>query len=149
MPDFSLPPELPREPEVLVESPRWSVVKWRADGRVDFISPLPCPYNYGCIPELRSGDGDPLDVVVLGPRLRRGERVRLPVVGVIAFLDAGDADPKVIRSSRPLRAVDRAGLEAFFRVYALFKRVLHLVRGRRSGDTRFLGWVADVTQRPA
>ncbi len=149
VPDFSLPPGLPREPEVLVESPRWSVVKWRADGRVDFISPLPCPYNYGCIPELRSGDGDPLDVVVLGPRLRRGERVRVPVVGVIGFLDAGEADPKVICGTRPLRPVDRAGLEAFFRLYALFKRVLHRVRGRRSGDTRFLGWLADFTERPA
>ena len=147
--DSLLPPELPREPEVLVESPRWSVVKRRADGGVDFISPLPCPYNYGCIPGLRSGDGDPLDVVVLGPRLRRGERLRVPVVGVIGFLDAGEADPKVICSARPLRVVDRVGLAAFFRVYALFKRGLYLVRGRRSGDTRYLGWLADFTERPA
>jgi inorganic pyrophosphatase len=134
---------------VLVESPRWSVVKRRADGGVDFISPLPCPYNYGCIPGLSSGDGDPLDVVVLGPRLRRGERLRVPVVGVIGFLDAGCADPKVICSARPLSPVDRAGLETFFRVYALFKRVLHRVRGRRSGATRYLGWLADFTHRPA
>lgn len=147
--EFSLPPELPREPEVLIESPRFSVVKRRADGGVDFISPLPCPYNYGCIPGLGSGDGDPLDVVVLGPRLRRGERLRVPVVGVIGFLDAGCADPKVICSARPLRPVDRAGLEAFFRVYALFKRVLHFARGRRGGDTRFVGWLPDVTRRPA
>ncbi len=147
--DFSLPPELSREPEVLIESPRFSVVKRRADGQVDFISPLPCPYNYGCIPELSSGDGDPLDVVVLGPRLRRGERVRVPVVGVIKFLDAGCADPKVICSARPLSPVDRAGLEAFFRTYALFKRALHLARGERGGDTRYLGWLVDFTARPA
>ncbi|AKJ06443.1 inorganic pyrophosphatase [Archangium gephyra] len=144
-----LPPELPREPEVLIESPRFSVVKRRADGGVDFISPLPCPYNYGCIPGLGSGDGDPLDVVVLGPRLRRGERLRVPVVGVIAFLDAGCADPKVICSARPLRPVDRVGLETFFRVYALFKRVLHFARGRRGVDTRFVGWLPDVTRPSA
>jgi inorganic pyrophosphatase len=147
--DFALPPELPREPEILVESPRWSLVKRRADGSVDFISPLPCPYNYGCIPGLQSGDGDPLDVVVLGPRLHRGERVRVPVVGVIKFLDAGCADPKVICSTRPLRPVDKAGLAAFFRTYALFKRGLHLVRGQGGGDTRYLGWLADFTARPA
>jgi inorganic pyrophosphatase len=147
--EFSVPPELPSEPEVLVESPRWSVVKRRADGGVDFISPLPCPYNYGCIPGWGSGDGDPLDVVVLGPRLRRGERLRVPVVGVIGFLDAGCEDPKVICSARPLRPVDRAGLEAFFRVYALFKRVLHRLRGRRGGETRFVGWLADVTRPSA
>ena len=147
--DFSLPPELTREPEVLIESPRFSVVKRRADGGVDFISPLPCPYNYGCIPGLGSGGGDPLDVGVLGPRLRRGERLRVPVVGVIAFLDAGCADPKVICSNRPLRPVDRAGLETFFRVYALFKRVLHFVRGKRGADTRFVGWLPDVTRPSA
>jgi inorganic pyrophosphatase len=116
---------------------------------VDFISPLPCPYNYGCIPGLGSGDGDPLDVVVLGPRLRRGERVRMPVVGVLAFLDAGSEDPKVICSTRPMRAVDRVGLETFFRVYALFKRVLHLLRGKRGGATRFVGWLPGFTRPPA
>ncbi|HSP80345.1 MAG TPA: inorganic diphosphatase, partial [Myxococcaceae bacterium] len=92
MSDSFLPAELPREPEILVESPRWSLVKRRSDGSVDFISPLPCPYNYGCIPGLGSGDGDPLDVVVLGPRLRRGPRLRVPVVGVIGFLAAGGSD---------------------------------------------------------
>jgi inorganic pyrophosphatase len=149
VPDSLLPAELPREPEVLIESPRWTLVKRRADGSVDFISPLPCPYSYGCIPGLGSGDGDPLDVVVLGPRLPRGERLRVPVVGVIGFLDAGEADPKVICSTRPLRPVDRVGLEVFFRSYALFKRALHRVRGRRSGDTRFLGWLTDFKARPA
>jgi inorganic pyrophosphatase len=133
-------PELPSEPEVLIETPRWSLVKWRGDGRVDFISPLPCPYNYGCIPDVRSDDGDPLDVVVLGPRLRRGQRVRVPVVGVVDFIDAGRGDPKVICSARPLGALDRAGLERFFRFYARFKRVLHRIRGQVP-DTRFRGWL--------
>lgn len=141
MSEFSLPPELPREPEVLVESPRWSVVKRRPDGGVDFISPVPCPYNYGCIPGWSSGDGDPLDVVVMGPRLRRGERRRVPVVGYVRFLDAGCEDPKVICSTRPLSTVDRMGLAAFFHTYALFKRVLHRVRGKRGGATRYLGRV--------
>jgi inorganic pyrophosphatase len=131
---------LPREPEVLVESPRWSLVKWRSDGSIDFISPLPCPYNYGCIPGVSSGDGDPLDVVVLGPRLHRGQRVRLPVVGVIGFLDAGCSDPKVVCSARPPGWLSRTGLLTFFRLYALFKRVLYLVRGQR-GETRCLGWL--------
>ena len=146
--EFSLPPGLPSEPEVLIESPRGSVVKRRADGSVDFISPLPCPYNYGCVPGLDSGDGDPLDVVVLGPRLRRGTRLRVPVVGVIGFLDAGCADPKVICSTRPLRPVDRWGLAAFFHTYALFKRGLYLARGRRTGDTRYVGWLPGVTPGP-
>lgn len=131
--------------EVLIETPRWSPVKRRADGSVDFITPVPCPYNYGCVPELGSGDGDPLDVVVFGPRLRRGERVRMAVVGVVGFIDAGCPDPKVICSPRPLSALDRWSLVLFFRIYAVFKRGLHLVRGRRTGDTRYVGWLLELT----
>ena len=133
-------PGLPREPEVLIECPRWSLVKRRADGSIDFISPVPCPYNYGCIPGFASDDGDPLDVVVLGPRLRRGERLHVPVVGVVDFIDAGRGDPKVICSTRPLGERERVGVERFFRVYARFKRVLHRVRGQIP-DTRFRGWL--------
>jgi len=133
--------DLPSEVEVVIESPRGSVVKRRADGGVDFVSPLPCPYNYGSIPGRQSGDGDPLDAVVMGPRLRRGERLRLQVVGVIDFLDAGEGDPKVICARGPLTPGERRGLERFFRVYAAFKRVLHRVRGR-TGETRFRGWLS-------
>jgi len=140
-------PGLPSEPEVLIETPRGSLVKWRSDGRVDFVSPLPCPYNYGCIPGFQSDDGDPLDVVVLGPRLRRGERLRVPVVGVVDFLDAGRADPKVICSARPMDEGDRAGLERFFRLYARFKRVLNRIRGQVS-DTHFRGWLAGPFGEP-
>ena len=149
MSEIPFPAGLPSEPEVLIESPRGSVVKRRADGGVDFVSPLPCPYNYGCIPGMDSGDGDPLDVVVLGPRLRRGARVRVPVVGVIGFLDAGCADPKVICSPRPLSRADRAGLAAFFHVYAFFKRGLHRARGRQTGVTRYVGWLTGITDGPA
>jgi inorganic pyrophosphatase len=131
---------LPREPEVLIECPRFSFVKRRADGEVDFVSPLPCPYNYGSIPGLMSDDGDPLDVVVMGPRLPRGQRLRVPVVAVLGFVDAGRGDPKVVCSTGPLSATERKGLELFFRVYALFKRGLHLVRGNAT-DTRFTGWL--------
>jgi inorganic pyrophosphatase len=136
----SLLASLPREPEVLVETSRWGFIKRRADGRVDFISPLPCPYNYGCIPGLDSGDGDPLDVIILGPRLARGQRLKMQVVGLIAFVDGGCGDPKVVCSPRPLRAYERAGLELFFRVYAPFKWVLHLLRGH-ARETRFVGWL--------
>ena len=134
-------PGLPAEPEVLIECPRWSLVKRRADGSIDFISPVPCPYNYGSIPGFQSGDGDPLDVVVLGPRLRGGSRLHMPVVGVVDFLDAGQADPKVICSARPLGERERLGVERFFRLYARFKQVLHWARGE-AADTRFRGWLA-------
>lgn len=148
LPSESTPlPGLSHEPECLIEQPRFAWVKRRADGSVDFISPFPCPYNYGCIPGHTSDDGDPLDVVVLGSRLSRGSRVKLPVVGVADFIDAGRGDPKVICSAHPLSDRERTGLEYFFRVYALFKRGLQRVRGEVP-DTRFRGWLAGPFGEP-
>jgi inorganic pyrophosphatase len=141
----SLLASLPPEPEVLVETSRWGFIKRRPDGSIDFVSPVPCPYNYGCIPGQDSGDGDPLDAIILGPRLARGQRLRMPVVGLIAFLDGGQSDPKVVCSPHPLRPHERASLELFFRVYAPFKRVLHLARGH-ARETRFIGWLPAPTR---
>ena len=126
--------------EVLVEYPRWSMVKRRSDGSLDFIAPLPCPYNYGSIAGRRSGDGQALDAVVLGPRLPAGACVQLAVVGVIGFLDLGVHDPKVICSEHPLSSRERVGLELFFRSYATFKRALAAAR-RQPEATCYLGWL--------
>lgn len=124
---------------MLIEQPRGSFIKRRADGSIDFVSPLPCPYNYGSVPGAMSGDGDPLDAVVLGRRLPAGTRVERVVVGVVWFVDAGQDDPKVIFSEGPLSPRERRGIERFFRVYALAKRALARARGL-SGPTRFEGW---------
>lgn len=129
---------LPCEAEVVVDLPRFSHVKRRDDGAIDFVSPLPCPFNYGSVPDTRSGDGDRIDAIVLGPRRPRGSRSRLRVFGVVRFVDAGVDDPKWICADRPLRASDRLLLAAFFVVYALAKRVLNGLR-RRRGATRYDG----------
>ncbi len=138
---------VPKQPTVVVESPRWSVVKRKANGRVDFISPLPTPFNYGCIPDIQSGDGDPLDAVVLGPRLPAGMRIQVPMVAVVDFWDNGEPDPKVVCSTHPFSAVDQAQLVAFFTLYAQAKRALWLVRGRK-GKTAFCGFLPRETWRP-
>lgn len=129
--------------EAVIEAPKGAFVKRRADGRIDFVSPLPCPYNYGSVPGTSGGDGDPIDAVVLGPRLRVGARVRLAVVAEIDFVDEGQRDVKLVLSSQPLSAAQRRGLAGFFTVYALAKRVLARLRGRR-GLIAFRG----VTVRP-
>jgi inorganic pyrophosphatase len=40
----------PPEIEVVIEVPRGSFLKRGSTGHVDFISPLPCPFNYGSVP---------------------------------------------------------------------------------------------------
>jgi inorganic pyrophosphatase len=129
---------LPEELEVVVEVPRGSFIKRRDDGSVDFVSPVPCPFNYGSVPDTRSGDGDRLDALVLGPRLGRGARVRVKVVARVRFTDAGQDDPKLICSDRPLGRLDRARIAGFFRFYARAKALLNRWRGK-AGPTRYLG----------
>jgi inorganic pyrophosphatase len=51
----------PPEVDVVIEVPRGSFLKRGSTGRVDFISPLPCPYNYGSVPTHIGLEGDLLD----------------------------------------------------------------------------------------
>lgn len=133
---------------VCVEVPRGSFVKRRPDGSVDFVSPFPCPYNYGSIVGTSGHDGDPLDAVVLGARLPYGLRVRVRVHGRVDFVDGGVPDPKWVCSAGDSAASSVAGVERFFHVYAGFKRVLYTLRRDEVGRTACLGWAHTDTPRP-
>jgi inorganic pyrophosphatase len=131
--------ELPRlgdEVQVVVEVPRLSFVKRRPDGAVHFVSPLPTPFNYGSMLETLAADGDPLDVLLLGPRLARGTRHRARVLGAVDFVDAGQPDPKIV-AGELLTTWHRAQVSAFFTVYARAKRVLD----PRGGGALYRGWL--------
>lgn len=133
--------DIGRVASVRIEVPRWSFVKRKADGRVDLVSPLPCPYNYGSVVGSIAPDGDPLDALVLGPRIAFGRTVETRVWAVMGFVDDGVADPKLVCASSAPTADDRRGIERFFAAYAVFKRVLGRLRGRASGRTERLGWL--------
>jgi len=124
---------------VTVETPRWTFVKY--DGaRVEYVSPVPCPWNYGFVAGTTADDGDPQDALILGRRVRRGESVDVEVRGVVRFVDDGRVDDKLVCGDRPLTARDRAALRAFFATYALARRALNVVAGK-PGATRFIGLV--------
>ena len=124
--------------DVEIDTPRFSLLKRNDDGAIDFVSPLPCPFNYGSVPGTRSGDGDRIDALVLGPRRPRGLVRQLPVVAIVHFVDAGQLDPKWVCSARSLDLAGHTQLDAFFRVYALAKRALNRARNKR-GETRYDG----------
>ena len=42
------------------------------------------------------GDGDPLDIILLGPPLKRGEIASAKLIGVLKLLDKGEQDDKLI-----------------------------------------------------
>ncbi len=65
------------------------------------INYLPYPANYGIIPRTLSpknsgGDGDPLDVFLLGPARPSGSIQTGQVIGYIEMLDAGEEDDKIL-----------------------------------------------------
>ncbi|MES2638776.1 MAG: inorganic diphosphatase [Myxococcota bacterium] len=127
---------LPAWVRVRVEVPRGSFVKRGGDG-VEFVSPLPCPFNYGSVPDTLAPDGDPLDALVLGARLALGAEVDVPVHAVVRFRDDGAVDDKLVCGALPTDAQLRA-VARFFRAYAVARRWMNRARGRH-GDTRFLG----------
>ena len=129
----------PQELDVVIEVPRGSFLKRGSTGHVDFISPLPCPFNYGSVPEYLGLEGDLLDAVVLGPRLRFGSKVRVKAWGAVVLTDRGMTDDKLICSNQPVSETQRRRVLQFFHFYAKCKGLLNLWR-RRSGRNACDGW---------
>jgi inorganic pyrophosphatase len=88
------------------------VLRWDLkDGEPRRVNYLAYPCNYGMVPRTVlareiGGDGDPLDVLVLGAALPRGTVAPVRVIGAIRLVDAGEKDDKLIavRPGDPLAA---------------------------------------------
>jgi len=132
-------PVIPIAIDVTIEVPRGSFVKRGSSGRIDFISPLPCPYNYGAADRFIGLEGDLLDALVLGPRRALGARFRTFAWGAITLTDRGMCDDKLICSDRPVTADERRRVLRFFAFYARCKAVLNAWRGR-PGRNACEGW---------
>ena len=86
------------------------------------------PANYGMVPGTLAFDGDPLDVLVLGPPLEGGALVDTIPVAVMDMDDEKGPDPKVVVVTRrsdgqptlSLTDVDRTRLETWFNGYKRF-----------------------------
>ncbi len=102
---------------VVVEIPAGTNDKWevsKPDGRLRWefendqprvVRYLAYPGNYGMVPRTllpkeSGGDGDPLDVIVLGPAVPRGTIVQGTLVGVLKLLDRGEQDDKLVAIMR-------------------------------------------------
>ena len=70
-------------------------------GKPRTINYEPYPINYGMIPRTVlptrvGGDGDPLDILVLGPSLIQGDVVKVKIIGLMKMTDFGERDDKII-----------------------------------------------------
>ena len=129
----------PTKLEVIIEIPFGSFLKRGTTGKVDFISPFPCPFNYGSVEELVGLEGDLLDAVVLGPRLPRGTRVAVQAFGAVGLTDRGMYDDKLICSHHYVGRWKRSLVLLFFTFYAKCKSLLNLIRGQ-TGRNACEGW---------
>jgi inorganic pyrophosphatase len=125
--------------EVVIEIPRGSFLKRGTTGQVDFVSPFPCPFNYGSVPGMLGLEGDLLDAVVLGPRLPRGARLSVKAFGAVGFTDRDLYDDKLICARERLRLWERHLVLLFFHFYAFCKGLLNFAR-RQPGRTVIEGW---------
>jgi len=75
----------PPEVEVVIEIPRGSFLKRGSTGHIDFISPFPCPFNYGSVPNFLGLEGDLLDALILGPRLSLGTSIEVKAWGAVTL----------------------------------------------------------------
>ena len=97
----------------LIEIPAGTIDKWevnKSNGQLEWetvngnprkINYLGYPGNYGMVPKTLlpkkyGGDGDPLDIIVLGPPAERGEIVKCKIIGVLNLLDRNEKDDKLI-----------------------------------------------------
>ena len=78
------------------------VLEWeQVAGKGRIVEYLGYPGNYGFIPKTllpkdQGGDGDPLDVLVLGDPVSRGSVVPCKLIGVLHLQDRGEHDDKLI-----------------------------------------------------
>jgi len=100
----------------IVEIPSGTIEKWelnKSNGKIErdsidrkprTIRYLGYPGNYGMIPKTilskeKGGDGDPLDILVLGSPVKKGSRLECKIIGVLYLLDRGEKDDKLIAVS--------------------------------------------------
>jgi inorganic pyrophosphatase len=107
----------------LIEIPAGTIDKWelnKSSGKLEWesingkprkVNYIGYPGNYGMIPSTllskeSGGDGDPLDILVLGPSTPRGSIVKCKIIGVLYLLDRGERDDKLIAISADSPLVD-------------------------------------------
>ena len=98
-------PNAPEEVHVIIENPMGGLpVKYELDkdSGMMFVdrflhTPMYYPGNYGFIPNTLSGDGDPVDVIVLGTiPVMPGAVMTCRPVGVMLMEDNSGADEKIV-----------------------------------------------------
>ena len=121
----------------------------KIDGKERVIDFLPYPGNYGFIPstlmdEERGGDGDALDILVIGESLKTGDTISVIPIGVLMLQDRGELDTKIISvPANPSKQIIQAtDYQSFTIKYQAAKRIVEnwFLNYKGLGVTRLVGW---------
>lgn len=121
----------PEDIHVFIEIPEGSLIKYELDKDSGYIfvdrfafTTMGYPANYGFVPNTLSGDGDPVDVLVLSVRpVHPGTIIPAIPIGLLEMEDESGIDAKVI--AVPLLKVD-----PFFGTYATIDDVPDAIKNR-------------------
>lgn len=94
----------PEEVNVLIEIPKDTNVKYEFDKEMEIMvvdrfskTSMNYPLNYGFVPATLSGDGDPVDVLVLSEKaIALGTIVTVRPIGMLEMEDESGIDAKVL-----------------------------------------------------
>lgn len=117
------------------------------DGLPRFIDYLGYPGNYGMIPNTilpksQGGDGDPLDIILLGPAVARGSVQKVSIIGVLELLDNGEQDDKLIAIDPKLNWSRISDIEDLDKFYPGAKSIIatFFQNYKGVGQMQFIGW---------
>jgi inorganic pyrophosphatase len=129
---------------VVIEIPAGTNEKWEVNkqtGNIEcqqvtpdslrMIDYLVYPANYGFVPqtllsETDGGDGDPVDVFILGPSIPRGEIVKVRIVGIIHMIDDYELDPKLLAVDFDSPVLDVSSYEMLVNKYPGVVEIIRL-----------------------
>lgn len=129
--------------QVVIEIPAGCNQKWEVDKKTgqlawETVTPdsfrvvnyLPYPANYGFVPQTlvsteTGGDGDPVDIFILGTALKRGEIVQVKPIGLINMIDNGEHDSKLL--AVPISGGPFVGLTTLEELKTAYPGVLEII----------------------
>ncbi len=145
--------------QAFIEIPAGTTAKWEVDhqsgylkwefkkGKPRKVKFLGYPGNYGFIPQSilekkDGGDGDPLDIIVLGPAVERGSVQDVRILGAIKLLDKGEQDDKIIAIplSGPFDKIDSLS-EMMVKFPGTIQIVRYWFEGYKGSKMQFMGYM--------
>ncbi len=120
------------------------------NGKPRVVQYLPYLGNYGFIPSTmmdtaRGGDGDALDILVLGESQPTGTVMEVHLLGALSILDGGEIDTKLIAipADPSQRIIHVADFQEFSEKYPLVKEMIKnwFLHYKRNDQVSFQQWM--------